>query len=221
MKTILVCAGAASVALGAWQGASAQDQETAAAPTAPAPVPGDELPFESWEDPDYVVIYSVADGRLILADKVIRSEKEWKEILSPEQFEILRKKGTERAHSGALLKNREVGTYTCAGCGADLFTSETKFESATGWPSFYAPVAKQNVAVEVDDSYGVRRIEILCRRCGGHLGHVFDDGPPPTGLRFCVNSASLLFEKKREPSPPDEDAEASQHAGPAHAREGP
>jgi methionine-R-sulfoxide reductase len=94
------------------------------------------------------------------------------------------------------LKNRAKGTYKCAGCGADLFASDAKFESDTGWPSFYAPVAKQNIAVEIDMSFGVRRSEILCRRCGGHLGHVFDDGPRPTGLRFCVNSASLVFVKR-------------------------
>jgi peptide-methionine (R)-S-oxide reductase len=157
---------------------------------------GAEEPPETPEDSPYLVLYSVAEGKLVLSDKVTRSEKEWQEVLSPEQFRMLRKKGTERAHSGALLKNRAKGTYKCAGCGADLFASDAKFESDTGWPSFYAPVAKQNIAVEIDMSYGVRRNEILCRRCGGHLGHVFDDGPRPTGLRFCVNSASLVFEKR-------------------------
>jgi alpha-N-arabinofuranosidase len=160
--------------------------------------PGDEAPKDESEDSKYVVLYSVEEGRLVLSDKVIRSEEEWKEILPPERFRILRKKGTESAFTGALLRNHGHGTYKCAGCKADLFTSDTKFESGTGWPSFYAPVAKQNIATEIDHSYGARRVEILCRRCGGHLGHVFDDGPRPTGLRFCINSASLVFEKGRK-----------------------
>ena len=141
-------------------------------------------------------LYSVEKGDYVVSEKVNKTEEEWKQTLSPEQYRILRQKGTERPYTGELLDNKEKGTYTCAACGADLFSSDTKFESGSGWPSFYAPIAEENVATERDDSLGMRRIEILCRRCGGHLGHVFDDGPKPTGLRYCVNSASLGFEKK-------------------------
>jgi peptide-methionine (R)-S-oxide reductase len=202
MERVLLYASAAAMTFVAWHGTpgprSWDAERRPAAGTAWAAPPGDQVPPDEGEESKYVVLYSVEDGRLILSDKVIRSEGEWKEILPPERFRILRKKGTERPFTGVLLNNHEDGTYRCAGCNADLFTSDTKFESGTGWPSFYAPVAKQNIAVEVDHSYGVRRIEILCRRCGGHLGHVFNDGPRPTGLRFCVNSASLVFEKGRK-----------------------
>jgi peptide-methionine (R)-S-oxide reductase len=143
-----------------------------------------------------VRLYSSEKGGFVMAEKVNKTEEEWKKTLSPMQYRILREKGTERPFTGALLDNKEKGVYTCAACGADLFDSDTKFESGSGWPSFYAPIAEENVATERDDSLGMRRIEILCRRCGGHLGHVFDDGPKPTGLRYCVNSASLDFEKK-------------------------
>jgi peptide-methionine (R)-S-oxide reductase len=166
----------------------------------PSAAPAGQVPSNEAEDSTHLVLYSVEEGRLILSDKITRSEQEWKEILSPHQFRVLRQKGTERAFSGDLLESRKPGTYRCAGCGADLFSSDAKFDSGTGWPSFSAPVAKQNIATEVDHSYGARRVEVLCRRCGGHLGHVFDDGPPPTGLRFCINSASLVFEKSRAKS---------------------
>ncbi len=153
---------------------------------------------EGDEGKGTVRLFSVAEGGFVVSDKVVKSEEEWKKDLSPMQYKVLREKGTERAFTGALLKNHEKGVYKCAACGADLFASDTKFESGSGWPSFYAPVAEENVAEEADDTLGMRRIEVLCRRCGGHLGHVFDDGPKPTGLRYCVNSASLEFEKKDE-----------------------
>lgn len=128
---------------------------------------------------------------------VVKTDAEWKKQLSAEQFTVLRKGGTERAFSGKYWDNHDKGTYKCIGCGQELFTSATKFESGTGWPSFYQPIKKQNVLEKTDKTYGMERTEALCSRCGGHLGHVFDDGPKPTGLRYCMNSASLDFVKAR------------------------
>ena len=129
-----------------------------------------------------------------MADKVDKTDAEWRASLTPEQYEVLRRKGTERAFSGALWNAHEDADYLCAGCGAELFSSEAKFDSGTGWPSFTAPVDPGALATETDASHGMRRTEVVCRRCGGHLGHVFDDGPAPTGQRFCINSASLRAE---------------------------
>ena len=128
--------------------------------------------------------------------KIEKSEDEWKRQLSPDQFRVLRLKGTERAFTGQYWDNHEPGTYVCAGCGEELFTSDTKFESGCGWPSFYDSIEKSKIEEHEDDSYGMRRIEVTCAKCGGHLGHVFPDGPRPTGLRYCINSASLGFRKK-------------------------
>ncbi|MBV6641145.1 MAG: peptide-methionine (R)-S-oxide reductase MsrB [Cyclobacteriaceae bacterium] len=129
-------------------------------------------------------------------EKIELSESEWKSRLTEEEFEILRKKGTEYAFTGKYWNNKKDGVYTCAGCQLPLFDSSTKFRSGTGWPSFYQPINEVNVAEEKDTSYGMVRTEVLCARCGGHLGHVFPDGPKPTNLRYCINSASLNFEEK-------------------------
>ena len=130
-------------------------------------------------------------------DKVVKSEQEWKESLTPEQYRILRQKGTEPAFTGKYWNQKEDGTYVCAGCGQELFRSDTKFDSGCGWPSFYDALESGNVETRDDFSFGMHRIEVLCSRCGGHLGHVFEDGPKPTGLRYCINSASLQFNKNR------------------------
>ena len=138
-------------------------------------------------------VFSVEKGKYVMTEKVVKSEEEWKKSLTPEQFHILREKGTERAFSGKYWNNHAHGVYRCAGCGLDLYSSDAKFESGTGWPSFTAPVAPENVMTRPDNSWFSHRTEVLCPRCGGHLGHVFDDGPKPTGLRYCMNSAALQF----------------------------
>jgi peptide-methionine (R)-S-oxide reductase len=126
-------------------------------------------------------------------EKIEKTDAEWRKLLTPEQYQVLRKAGTERAFTGKTWNNHEKGVYRCAGCGLPLFSSATKFESGTGWPSFWQPIDPSHVDEHSDWSFGMRRTEVLCARCGGHLGHVFDDGPKPTGQRYCMNSAALDF----------------------------
>jgi peptide-methionine (R)-S-oxide reductase len=132
-----------------------------------------------------------------MTDKVSKSEEEWRKQLTPEQYHVAREKGTERAFTGAYWNNKKDGVYTCVGCGVPLFASTQKFDSGTGWPSFTEPMPGANVETTEDTSYGMRRIEVHCKKCGTHLGHVFPDGPGPTGQRFCINSCSLNFEEKK------------------------
>jgi peptide-methionine (R)-S-oxide reductase len=130
-------------------------------------------------------------------DKIERTEAEWRAQLTPEQYQILREKATERPFTGLLTQNHDTGNYHCAGCGALLFLSGAKFDSGCGWPSFMIPAESKAVVEHEDRAFGMRRIEVTCARCGGHLGHVFPDGPAPTGLRYCINSASLTFERAK------------------------
>ncbi len=150
---------------------------------------------ELMADRGQIKVYSLATGEYILSEKVVKTEQEWRQLLTPKQYHILREQGTERAFTGGTWDNKEYGIYRCAGCGLDLYHSSTKYKSGTGWPSFYQPVAEENVSIREDRSFFTVRNELVCSRCGGHLGHVFADGPQPTGKRHCINAASLVFVK--------------------------
>ena len=150
----------------------------------------------SQTEPQKKIVVELPEGDIV---KVEKSEEEWKKELTAVEYNILREKGTERPGTGDLLKNKKEGTYVCAACQLPLFSSDTKFESGTGWPSFYDKVDPRTVAEDVDITYGMKRVEVLCARCDGHLGHVFEDGPKPTGLRYCINAVSLDFVEDKKP----------------------
>jgi methionine-R-sulfoxide reductase len=191
MNIYYVIVGAVGVAVVV--AAIAADQNPAAKPAAPA------APTSTTPMVDVRLLDDHGNvGPKTSTPRVIKTDAEWKKQLTPEQYKIARAKGTEPAFCGLLLDEKKPGVYFCVCCGLPLFGSDTKFHSGTGWPSFFAPIAPENVITHEDRSYGMVREEILCARCDCHLGHVFEDGPKPTGLRYCLNSASMVFKEKKD-----------------------